>query len=213
MFEVSHTLQSNQSKLNGVSFRCGRSKPWPQEGQTTMNKHTIKVSAAAAALLALTLGACSSGGASATRNGSVPEATPTVSTPAESPSAPSESNFSNALEFTRMTHFDKYGPAAALAAPESPAARYLAHQEATNKAQQINGDDTTNTAEDDYAFDADPDAGTIKIDTGDGETVYTWKDFSYDPRKIVSWTGASGPVAKCCGARSPRTPRLAPRRA
>ena len=48
-----------------------------------MNKRTtLRTSAAAAALLALALGACSSGGASANQNG-VPEATPTVSTPAE----------------------------------------------------------------------------------------------------------------------------------
>ena len=179
-----------------------------------MNKHTIKVSAAAAALLALTLGACSSGGASATRNGSVPEATPTVSTPAESPSAPSESNFSNALEFTRMTHFDKYGPAAALAAPESPAARYLAHQEATNKAQQINGDDTTNTAEDDYAFDADPDAGTIKSTLVMARRSTPGRTSATTQRgRLCRGRGRPARSPTCCGARSPRTPRLAPRRA
>ncbi len=161
-----------------------------------MNKHTLPVvSAAAAALLALTLGACSTGGASANQNGSVPEATPTVSTPLESPSPASRSNFDNAFELTRLVHFGKYGPAAALVSPESPAARYLAHQRAANKASEINGEDTT-TNEEDYTFDADPEAGTIQIDTGDGETVYTWKDFAYDPSgKVLSWTGASGPVA------------------
>ena len=118
------------------------------------------------------------------------------STPAESPTAESKPNFNNALEFTRMVHLGKYGAAAGLVAPQSPAARYVAHQQAADKAQEINGDDAT-VNPDDYAFDPDPKDGTIKIDTGDGETVYTWKEFAYDANgKIVSWTGASGPVAK-----------------
>lgn len=105
------------------------------------------------------------------------------------------------MEFTKLTHDSEYTAAAELVKPESPAARYLAHQTLANKAEVIagaGGDEDVPTIKPDKA------KQTIKISFPAEEPVegekaakaltYTWKNFTFDQGQITGWTGASGPI-------------------
>ena len=106
---------------------------------------------------------------------------------------PASSDFATAVKFTKLAHKEKYGEAAELALPESPAARYLAHQTLFRKAERING---ITPLDRQTSFKPDPATGSIKITDKDDQNrlTYTWRDFQYDQGKVVSWTGKSGPV-------------------
>jgi len=119
--------------------------------------------AGAAAALALTglIAACSSGGAAADEGQGAPETTPSVSTPPESPSAPTNTEFSNATEFTRLVATGHNARAGSMVAANSAAARYVAHQIALQRAQELAGTDTT----------VDP--GTVTIKPNDKDSSIT----------------------------------------
>jgi hypothetical protein len=153
-----------------------------------------------AAALAFGLAACSAGGA-----GTSPtvESTPKVSLSPETtdattpPSEPANAEFANMVEFTRLVHVGDIGRAGSLVADNSAAARYIAHQNALKRFNELNGQPSDRN-EDDFTIDGDEKAGSIRIEfTGNEPTVYTWKEFKVDGLgKILSWTGKSGPIDK-----------------
>jgi hypothetical protein len=166
--------------------------------------HKIAAPAAAAALLLLA--GCSGGGAA----DPPPQSEPTVSTPPDptltTPPALT-GDFATAVNFTKLVHKDKYKEAAELALPESPAARYVAHQVLMQKAERINGvyfEPSTRKV----TFKPEAAKGSIKIterellqvgdEADDGEkerkVVYTWHSFTFDQGKLTGWTGKTGPV-------------------
>lgn len=158
--------------------------------------------ALAAAFLALVAG-CSSGGAGTTPTA---ESTPAVSLPGDRPGSPTPAatspggtagSFSTAVEFTRLVQLGDYGAAGGLVADSSPAARYLAHQIAYQRAYELNGQPLTNPDPDDVTIDGDEKSGSIRIEIVDGDDTvrYTWKDFAFDGAgKVTAWTGKSGPI-------------------
>jgi hypothetical protein len=151
----------------------------------------------AAAILGATLAlvGCSGGGANDVTQ---PQGEPTVSTPAdETPTpGPVSDDFSTAVKFTKLSHQNKHKEANGLVVPESPAARYLAHQVLITKAQSLAGYDESEDEE--PSVKPDPATGSIKIKfarTESGSALsYTWRDFTFEQGKITGWTGKSGPV-------------------
>jgi len=153
-----------------------------------------------AVALVLALASCSAGGA-----GTSPaaEATPKVSLSPETtdattpPSEPANVDFANMVEFTRLVHVGDIGRAGSLVADSSAAARYIAHQNALERFNELNGQ-SNDRNEDDYTIEGDEKTRSIRIEiSGDNPTVYTWKDFQVDNlEKILSWTGKSGPIDK-----------------
>ena len=153
-----------------------------------------------AAAPVLTLASCSAGGAGTTPTA---ESTPKVSLSPEttdattSPSEPARADFANMVEFTRLVHIGDIGRAGSLVADSSAAARYIAHQNALRRFNELNGQ-PSDRDEDDFTIDGDEKTGSIRIEfSGDEPTAYTWKDFRVDSLgKILSWTGKSGPIDK-----------------
>jgi hypothetical protein len=100
----------------------------------------------AAAMAAAFLAGCSDGGAPTQQAGGEV----TVSTPPDETPTPAETqsaDFATAVKFTKLVHQSKYKPADALVVPESPAARYLAHQTLITKAEEIAGFDQSTDEE------------------------------------------------------------------
>lgn len=168
----------------------------------------MKKSAIAVLVAALWgLSACSgSGDAEAPQQpaGEVTVSTPPDTTPTASPTPtedPASDDFETAVEFTELTHQDDHSAAAELAKPESPAARYLAHQTLYAKAETIAGVESDTSIP---TVKADPKTKSIKItipadepvegEKADKALTYTWKDFTFENGKVTGWTGASGPV-------------------
>jgi hypothetical protein len=162
-------------------------------------------------LVALLLAACSSGGAA----DQAAQSEPTVSTPAdETPTpAPMSNDFATAVKFTKMQHQDKQKEAAELVVPESPAARYLAHQVLITKAQSLAGYDES--GDEKPSIKPDPATGSIKIKYAKTEDspalAYTWKDFTFEQGKITGWTGKSGPVKDVLWTRTTTDSKLSAR--
>ena len=157
-----------------------------------------------AALLGLSACSGGSGGAQASQ---APSGDVTVSTPPDTPTpspTPTEDpnkDFKTAVEFTTLTHNDEHAEAARLVKPESPAARYLAHQTLAAKAEKIGGAPDNDEVP---TIKSDAKTQSIKVTFAADEPVegekakkpltYTWKDFTFDDGKITGWTGKSGPV-------------------
>ena len=164
----------------------------------------------AAAILGTTLAlaGCSGGGA----GDPAQQTEPTVSTPADETPAPSpmSDDFSTAVRFTKLSHQDRHKEANALVVPESPAARYLAHQTLITKAQSIAGYDESEGEE--PSVKPDPATGSIKIKFAKTESgpalSYTWRDFTFEQGKITGWTGKSGPVEDVLWTRTTTDSRL-----
>ncbi len=111
----------------------------------------------------------------------------------------SRDNFATAVSFARWVHLHDYPQALRVTSPGSVAMRYIEHQKAFILAQQVNGDTTADDTE--PTIQPDDHAKVIKI--VDGDTTYTWKKFVFDIQgRVVSWTGASGPVAKALWSKS-----------
>jgi hypothetical protein len=148
-----------------------------------------RLAAALAASLLLT--GCSGGIAgSVTEN---PDAAPEATT--ANPAAPSSSDYlASALKFTRLVHLGKHSQAQSLVEPNSPAARYIAHQLADTKAYKIDGLGDSNV-EGDWKISGDEKTGKVRIKPSDGSASYTWEQFTYSGAgNITGWTGASGPI-------------------
>ncbi len=147
----------------------------------------------AAAILGATLAmaGCSGGGAN---DAAQPQGEVTVSTPADETPAPStSSDFDTAVKFTKLVHKNDYEEAGELVKPESPAARYVAHQTLTEKAERIAG--YTRDDEEAPGIKGDPATGTVKIKYEDEpKTTYVWRDFTFEQGKITGWVGKQGPV-------------------
>jgi hypothetical protein len=140
----------------------------------------------------LTLAGCSGGGKKDRPAGAASE--PTVSTPADETPTPSlTTDFASALEFTKLIYRDKYAKAAELTVPESPAARYVAHQVLVYKAERLTG---MEPADGKASFKPDAAAGSIAATWKDdqGKTTSIWRDFTFEQGKLTGWTGKSGPV-------------------
>ncbi|HSU36544.1 MAG TPA: hypothetical protein VLJ88_12875 [Propionibacteriaceae bacterium] len=147
-----------------------------------------------AAVLAasLLLSGCSGGMAgSGTGN---PGAAPEASTANPTTAPPSSDYFASALTFTRLVHLGKHSQARSLVEPNSPAARYIAHQLADTKAYKVDGLSDSNV-ENDWTIAGDEETGKVRIKPSDGSASYTWEQFTYSGAgKITGWTGASGPI-------------------
>lgn len=159
------------------------------------------------AVALLGLAACS-GTPESAQESQQPTEEVSVSTPPDSPTASptptvdAGADFDTAVEFTTLTHDSEYAAANQLVKPESPAARYLAHQTLNQKATTIAGgggyDDPIPVIK------PDPKTKSIKVtfpaeEPMEGERAakaltYTWKDFTFDQGKVTGWTGKSGPV-------------------
>lgn len=159
--------------------------------------------------LIFTVSSCSSGGAATAPTA---QNTPQVSLPGDQPSPPAASpsasapggSFSTALEFTRLVHIDDHASAGALVADDSPAARYIAFQNALARVEELNGQSSTRD-ESDVTIDGDEKSGKIEIELTDGDKplTYTWRDFTFDNAgKITGWTGKSGPIDKALWRKS-----------
>jgi hypothetical protein len=145
----------------------------------------------------LTLAGCSGGG-----KNDQPTTEPTVSTPADETSTPMGDDFATAVKFTKLVHHDEYSEAAQQVKPESPAARYVAHQAQMLRAEKIGGYPSEPF---EGSFKPEPTSGSIRIKnvTGDGKAItYTWKDFTFDAGKITGWTGKRGPVGSVLWTRT-----------
>lgn len=91
-------------------------------------------------------------------------------------------------EFVTAVYANDLENALPLTSPGSPAARYVTHQQATQKAYQVNGDATTEE-EPTLTFDDD---GAVTVTYSDG-TSFIWTDFQFDDRGLVSsWVTPSG---------------------
>ena len=164
----------------------------------------------AAAILGATLAlaGCSGGGA----GDPAQQTEPTVSTPADEIPAPSpmSDDFSTAARFTKLSHQNRHKEANALVVPESPAARYLAHQTLINKAQSIAGYDQSEDEE--PSVKPDPATGSIKFKFAKTEREpalsYIWRDFTFEQGKITGWTGKSGPVTDVLWTRTTTDSKL-----
>jgi hypothetical protein len=171
---------------------------------------TVKRPIASAVLILLTLAGCSGGGAADQAPAQGGE--PTVSTPAdETPTpAPMSDDFATAVKFTKLAHQNEYKEAVALVVPESPAARYLAHQVKVDKAYSIAGYGDEDDEQPTYK--PDPTTSSIKIKiaaTEDRKAVsYVWKDFTYDQGKITGWTGKTGPIQNVLWTRTTTDSKL-----
>lgn len=125
---------------------------------------------------------------------------PTQSASTSASVAPTEGSaqisWETVADFVSASHEADYETAFRLAAPDSPAYRYVLHQQAAHEAQVTSGNAPENL---DYTIEANQDAGTVSIDytDNDGDPAgYTWSDFKVDDRgRVYSWTGKSGPVA------------------
>jgi len=129
---------------------------------------THKIAALLFALLALLAAGCSGGGAA---DQTQPSSDPTVSTPVDPPPATPSGDFATAVKFTKLTHrsdgLDNYRKAADLTAPESPAARYIAHQVSMYRAEKTANGWVDEGGE--YKFKPHPIAQTIRIKFLGGE--------------------------------------------
>jgi hypothetical protein len=149
------------------------------------------------ALLALTaalaLAGCSGGG-----KADHPPIEPTVSTPVDETAtpAPMSADFATAVKFTKLVHEEKYREASELVVPESPAARYVAHQTLVNKAIRVSTGYPPSDDSRKISVKPDPTTNSINIVDKDDErkVTYTWKDFTFDQGKLTGWTGKSGAV-------------------
>ena len=174
-------------------------------------KKALAAAAAAGAAVVLLVG-CSGGGAG-DRPDTAPAATPRISTPADepTPAAPANDQFSKAVEFTRLVHNGDDKQAGTMVADNSPAARYVIHQLAMDKAYQIDG---PTVDPEPWTIDGDADTGAIRLESQDGSQKYTWSNFTFDRAgKITAWTGASGPVKSVLWTResSDKTPAASAR--
>ncbi len=159
----------------------------------------------AAAILGATLAlAGCSGGDSAPQQVSTlaPSVTPT--TPTTTAPDPRK-DFDAAIEFTELVYDNDYREARELMKPESPAARYLDHQAAVDKAFKISGQGARETS--DITVDPDKEKREIKITyPGDGEDggedSVVWKDFMFDQGKITEWSNPLGPISENLWTRS-----------
>jgi hypothetical protein len=187
-----------------VSGELGQSSAAPPRNcnddpsQLEGNKVSMTHKIAALVLLALLAG-CSGGGATDQQSSS----DPTVSTQVDPTPPPTPSgDFATAVKFTKLAHSNDlkgYREAAELTAPESPAARYVAHQALMVKAQKTADGRVEEGGE--YRFKADHLKQTVRIKYEGGEAMgkpfaYTWRDFTYDQGKVTGWTGASNPIDK-----------------
>lgn len=100
------------------------------------------------------------------------------------------------MQFTELAHQTRHREANGLVVPESPAARYLAHQANQLKAERIAGYDRS--GEEEPSIKPDPATGSIKIKYAKTESTpaisYTWRDFTFEQGEVTGWTGKSGPV-------------------
>ena len=172
----------------------------------------IIAAAATATLLALAAG-CSGGGANDPAQ-EPQQAEPTVSTPMDQTPTPEPvGDFATAVKFTKLSHQQRHKEANELVVPESPAARYLAHQVLITKAQSIAGYDSSDEPQPSIK----PDAATASIKikfakTEDSPALsYVWKDFTFEQGKITGWTGKSGPVKDVLWSRTTTDSKLSPR--
>ena len=175
-----------------------------------MNAYARKHASAAAAAIALAavLAGCSGAPEEPAAEPAGSTSDVTVSTAPESPTpTPSASasdqsdDFETAVEFTRLTHEDKNKEASRLVVPESPAARYLAHQVLIRKARiiarvpdqgnfpTVKADRKTQSIGIVY-----PTEEPVEGEKSSKPLTYTWQDFTFDQGKVTGWTGASGPV-------------------
>lgn len=94
-------------------------------------------------------------------------------------------------EFVSAVYASDYENAVLLASPGSTAARYVTHQEATQKAYQVNGD--AGDFEAPTLTFGDDGSATATYSEG---TSFVWSDFQFDDRGLVSsWTTPSGDLA------------------
>ena len=164
-----------------------------QRKETTMRRKAQGVAALGAIVALFALAGCSGGGAS----DQPAQSEPTVSTPVEETATPEPiGDFATAVRFTKLAHQNKHKQANGLVVPESPAARYIAHQVLISKAESIAGYDPSD--EEPPSIKPDPAAGSIKIKyaktEGQPANSYVWRDFTFEQGKITGWTGNSGPV-------------------
>jgi hypothetical protein len=164
-----------------------------------MKRNTRWLAASVAALALLTLGAACSGGGANADPGNVSSGAPSVSTPTDKASEAStaEKNFETARLFTQATAIDgNFEEANKYASPDSPAERYLVHQD---NADRINRSSPGGVDEDsdDTELDIDREGRSITYASEDSDDEWTWKNFVYDTDgKVVSWSRDDGKLQK-----------------
>lgn len=179
---------------------CGLTHTDPRRRKATHQVRKTFAAAAGTIVLAASLSACST---SPTGDTTTPSATST-STGATAQASP---NIDHAETWSKIKDFVHQVSGAVSAeaitglrpfvAPGSPADRYLTHQANVQAAYTANG--SSSTTKPTFTFADDDDNGTITITPPSTDASptkpYTWSQFKTDPDgKIVSWTGASGPV-------------------
>lgn len=123
--------------------------------------------------------------------GSTPPAGPTTPriSVADEPSTSSEADdLKTAVSFATAVYTDDWDEAGTLAADNSLAARYLAHQTAAAQADDLNGTSyTTDPSDIDVTPDENAKTVTIEDRSGDKPDTYEWRDFTYEGGKVASW--------------------------
>lgn len=169
-----------------------------------MKQISRRLVVATATLAVLCLGACSGGG-SPTEQAAAP-VTPKISTPVDSPStppatasAPSNNQFTKAVEFSRLVWNGEDEQAGALVADNTPAARYIVHQINYDKALRVSGLDNEIVG---YTIKGDEKTGAVSIEGEDDDETFVWKSFTFDSAgKVTGWSTPNGPIAKILWSR------------
>lgn len=93
-------------------------------------------------------------------------------------------------EFVTAVYANTFATTEAMVAPGSAAAKYVAHQKATDTASKANGDFAQPVAADQPTLEFKDGTATAKYSDG---RSFTWTDFEYDDNGLVtSWTTPSG---------------------
>jgi hypothetical protein len=96
-------------------------------------------------------------------------------------------------EFVAAVYANTFTTTEAMVAPGSAAAKYVAHQKATDTATKANGDFTQPVAADQPTLEFKDGTATAKYSDG---RSFTWTDFEYDDNGLVtSWTTPSGELS------------------
>jgi hypothetical protein len=170
-----------------------------------------KIITTAAMLVAasLALSGCSGGGArdaaSQPQGQSTSASAPVSASPDTTTS--DEANFENAIKFTKLSFRDEHDEAKELVAPDSPASKFLHHQQKHLESLEL---EATNYLTSDFEFKPDRAKRQIKIieipspgmhEDPSGrepeEITHVWSAFQHAPDgKIISWTHKWGPIEK-----------------
>lgn len=98
----------------------------------------------------------------------------------------------NVVAFTAAVFARDFESASEYVSPGSPAERYITHMRNVEQALTLAGQQDSSPATE---VTPDRDTGSVEVVESVGAEPYTWAEFVSDPEgRVISWTGAQGPV-------------------